>query len=64
MVVAVQAKEQSVQDQGFTVHNSTVDTRGKSMRLRYEFGTNKLKCEVLENGVRTLIGESTNAFKW
>tara|TARA_B110000858_G_scaffold27854_1_gene29405 strand:- start:311 stop:3391 length:3081 start_codon:yes stop_codon:yes gene_type:complete len=58
---AVQAKEQSLQDQGFTVHNSTIDTRGKSMRLRYEFGTNKLKCEVVHNGVRTLIGESTNA---
>ena len=57
-------KNQSSQDAGFTlsagIDNSTT-TAGASMRLQYEYGTNKLVCYKVEAGVRTKLGESTSA---
>ena len=57
-------KEQADQDAGFTLAagiGTATQTAGASMRLRYEYGTNKLACYKLEAGVRTKLGESTSA---
>ena len=57
-------KEQADQDAGFTLAagiGTVTQTAGASMRLRYEYGTNKLACYKLEAGVRTKLGESTSA---
>ena len=57
-------KEPAHQDAGFTISagiTSAVTTAGASMRLKYEYGTNKLVCEKVEAGVRTKIAESTSA---
>ncbi len=57
-------KEQSDQDTGFTLSAGIgTDTAcaGTSMRLKYEYGTNKLVCERVAAGVRTKIGESSSA---
>jgi hypothetical protein len=57
-------KEQSDQDTGFTLSAGIgTDTvcAGTSMRLKYEYGTNKLVCERVTAGVRTKIGESSSA---
>ena len=57
-------KEQADQDAGFTLAagiGTVTQTAGASMRLQYEYGTNKLVCYKLEAGVRTKLGESTSA---
>ena len=57
-------KNQSDQDGGFTLSAGISDattTAGASMRLQYEYGTNKLVCYKVESGVRTKLGESTSA---
>jgi hypothetical protein len=57
-------KNQSDQDAGFTLSAGISDattTAGASMRLQYEYGTNKLVCYKVESGVRTKLGESTSA---
>ena len=57
-------KEQAAQDAGFTLSagiSSATTTAGTSMRLQYEYGTNKLVCYSLNAGVRTKIAESTSA---
>ena len=57
-------KEQGDQDTGFTLSAGIgTDTAcaGTSMRLKYEYGTNKLVCERVTAGVRTKIGESSSA---
>jgi len=57
-------KVQSDQDSGFTLSAGIgTDTAcaGTSMRLKYEYGTNKLVCERVTAGVRTKIGESSSA---
>ena len=59
-----QPKNQSDQDSGFTISAGIDDTTacsGKSMRLQYEYGTNKLVCYSVSAGVRTKLGESTSA---
>ena len=57
-------KEQADQDSGFTLAagiSTTTGTAGASMRLQYEYGTNKLVCYKVESSVRTKLGESTSA---
>ena len=57
-------KNQADQDGGFTLSAGISDattTAGASMRLQYEYGTNKLVCYKVESGVRTKLGESTSA---
>jgi|TARA_R100000030_G_scaffold96980_1_gene85581 hypothetical protein len=57
-------KNQVDQDSGFTLSAGISDsttTAGASMRLQYEYGTNKLVCYKVESGVRTKLGESTSA---
>ena len=57
-------KEQADQDAGFTLAagiGTVTATAGTSMRLQYEYGTNKLVCYKVESGVRTKLGESTSA---
>ena len=57
-------KNQADQDGGFTLSAGISDsttTAGASMRLQYEYGTNKLVCYKVEAGVRTKLGESTSA---
>jgi hypothetical protein len=57
-------KEQSDQDSGFTLSagiGTATATAGKSMRLQYEYGTNKLVCYSVSAGVRTKLAESTSA---
>lgn len=57
-------KNQADQDGGFTLSAGISDattTAGASMRLQYEYGTNKLVCYKVESGVRTKLGESTLA---
>lgn len=57
-------KEQSDQDTGFTLSAGIgTDTAcaGTSMRMKYEYGTNKLVCERVTAGVRTKIAESSSA---
>ena len=59
-----QPKNQSDQTSGFTISAGIDDTTacsGKSMRLQYEYGTNKLVCYSLNAGVRTKLAESTSA---
>ena len=59
-----QPKNQSDQTSGFTISAGIDDTTacsGKSMRLQYEYGTNKLVCYSVSAGVRTKLGESTSA---
>ena len=59
-----QPKNQSDQDLGFTLSagvGTGTECAGASMRLRYEYGTNKLVCEKVSGSVRTKIGESTSA---
>ena len=59
-----QPKEQSDQDLGFTLAagiSTATECAGTSMRMKYEFGTNKLVCESVSGSVRTKIGESTSA---
>ena len=59
-----QPKNQSDQTSGFTISAGIDDTTacsGKSMRLQYEYGTNKLVCYSVSAGVRTKIGESSSA---
>ena len=57
-------KNQADQNSGFTLSAGISDsttTAGASMRLQYEYGTNKLVCYKVESGVRTKLGESTSA---
>ena len=57
-------KDQVDQDAGFTLAagiGTATQTAGASMRLQYEYGTNKLVCYKVESGVRTKLGESTSA---
>jgi len=56
-------KSQGDQDSGVTVSagGTSVSTSGTSMRLQYEYGTNKLVCYSVNAGVRTKLGESTSA---
>jgi len=59
-----QPKNQSDQDLGFTLAagiGTVTDCAGASMRLKYEYSTNKLVCDRVVAGVRTKIGESTSA---
>ena len=52
------------QDAGFTnvgAGSTAVSYAGTSMRLRYEYGTNKLACYSVNAGVRTKIAESNSA---
>ena len=59
-----EVKNQADQDGGFTLSAGISDsttTAGASMRLQYEYGTNKLVCYKVESGVRTKLGESTSA---
>ena len=56
-------KVTAYQDAGFTVTGigTVTPTAGTSMRLQYEYGTNKLVCYSLNAGVRTKLAESTSA---
>ena len=57
-------KEQSDQDGGFTLAagiGTATSTSGASMRMQYEYGTNKLVCYKVVAGVRTKLAESTSA---
>ena len=56
-------KDQGDQDGGFTVSagGTSHATSGTSMRLKYEYGTNKLVCDKVDGGVRTKLAESTSA---
>jgi hypothetical protein len=57
-------KDTADQDAGFTkvgAASTTTPTAGTSMRLQYEYGTNKLVCYSLNAGVRTKLAESTSA---
>ena len=57
-------KEQADQDAGFTLAagiGTATQTAGASMRMQYQYGTNKLVCYKVESGVRTKLGESTSA---
>ena len=56
-------KDQGDQDGGFTVSagGTSHATAGTSMRLKYEYGTNKLVCDKVDGGVRTKLAESTSA---
>ena len=55
-------KIQSDQDSGFTVQAGiTTTTAGQSCRLKYEYGTNKLKLDVVRSGVRETLAVSDSA---
>ena len=55
-------KEQSLQDSGFTVQAGiTTTTAGQSCRLKYDYGDNKLKLEVVRSGVRETLAVSDSA---
>ena len=57
-------KDQTDQDSGFTLAagiSTATSTAGASMRMQYEYGTNKLVCYKVEAGVRTKLAESTSA---
>ena len=55
-------KEQSQQDSGFTVQAGiTTTTSGQSCRLKYDYGDNKLKLEVVRSGVRETLAVSDSA---
>ena len=57
-------KEQADQDSGFTLAagiSTATSTSGASMRMQYEYGTNKLVCYKVVAGVRTKLAESTSA---
>ena len=55
-------KEQSKQDSGFTVQAGiTTTTSGQSCRLKYDYGDNKLKLEVVRSGVRETLAVSDSA---
>ena len=59
-----QPKEQSDQELGFTLSagiSTATECAGASMRLKYEYGTNKLVCDRVVAGLRTKIGESSTA---
>ena len=55
-------KVQSEQDSGFTVQAGiTTTTSGQSCRLKYDYGDNKLKLEVVRSGVRETLAVSDSA---
>jgi len=56
-------KHQDNQDGGVTVQAgiSTTATSGQSCRLKYEYGTNKLKLDVVRAGVRETMAVSNSA---
>ena len=57
-------KDTADQDAGFTkvgTASTLTPTAGTSMRLQYEYGTNKLVCYSLNAGVRTKLAESSSA---
>ena len=57
-------KHVTQQDAGFTqtgVGATQISTAGTSMRLQYEYGTNKLVCYSINAGVRTKLAESSSA---
>ena len=56
-------KPQIGQDSGVTVQAgiSTTATAGHSCRLKYEYGTNKLKLDVVRSGVRETLAVSDSA---
>ena len=55
-------KAQEQQDSGFTVQAGiTTTTSGQSCRLKYDYGDNKLKLEVVRSGVRETLAVSDSA---
>ena len=55
-------KVQSDQDAGVTVQAGiTTTTSGQSCRLKYDYGDNKLKLDVVRSGVRETLAVSTSA---
>ena len=55
-------KPQSEQDSGVTVQSGiTTTTAGQSCRLKYDYGDNKLKLEVVRSGVRETLAVSDSA---
>ena len=55
-------KEQASQDAGVTVQAGiTTTTSGQSCRLKYDYGDNKLKLEVVRAGVRETLAVSDSA---
>ena len=55
-------KPQADQDAGVTVQAGiTTTTAGQSCRLKYEYGTNKLKLDVVRAGVRETLAVSNSA---
>ena len=55
-------KPQSDQDAGVTVQAGiTTTTAGQSCRLKYDYGDNKLKLEVVRSGVRETLAVSDSA---
>ena len=55
-------KPQAGQDAGVTVQAGiTTTTAGDSCRIKYEYGTNKLKLDVVRSGVRETLAVSNSA---
>ena len=56
-------KEQSDQDAGITIQAgiTTTTTAGQSCRLKYDYGDNKLKLDVVRAGVRETLAVSNSA---